>query len=509
MPTGLTATVASASQVNLSWNASTDNIGVAGYEVYRDGSRIAVCSTTTYQVGSLAASTTYTFRVAAYDAAGNVSPQSATVSATTLAVTGRTVDIYPGTNVFRPAAEGLRAGDTLIVHQGTYNETARMSIQGQGLSNAPIVIRGATGEARPVITRPASAALQNTINIEGNASYLTLIGLEIIGNGGDGISINGNVSYITIEDNVIHDVDVAIGAHTNMDHITIRKNHIYQTGIGSGTGEGMYLGCNYGACVIRDSLIENNWIHDVLPGTTQGDGIEVKAGSYANIIRNNVIYNRSYPGIVVYGGGAGNNTVEGNVVWGCPEGIYVVADAMIQNNIVMRSNSGISSYGHAQVASMRNVTIANNTLYNCDEGLYIRWGGSNMTLANNAVYCPGQAALSSGYGINGTIRSNYIEGSIDVAIDGVRFLSGGSSSNAFVNPAGDDFWPKPGSILIGNADPSSVPPNDFNSRTRTSFFDVGAYETDGLAANPGWRIVQGFKPNPAAPAAPASLRIIR
>ncbi len=83
-PTGLTAAAASSSQINLAWNASTDNVGVAGYRIYRNGSQVATVSgKTSFGDGSLAASTTYTYTVAAYDAAGNVSAQSAAASATT------------------------------------------------------------------------------------------------------------------------------------------------------------------------------------------------------------------------------------------------------------------------------------------------------------------------------------------------------------------------------------------------------------------------------------------
>ena len=214
------------------------------------------------------------------------------------------VEIHPGTNVFKPAAESLKPGDTLIVHQGTYLETNRMSIQVQGTASAPIIIKGADAEARPVITRPGSASLQNTINIEGSARYLTIKGLEIIGNGGDGVNMSGALSFVTLEDLVIHDVDVGINFRNSMDHMTIRRNHIYNTGRNGGTGEGMYVGCNNATCIVRDSVIENNWIHDNLPGTTQGDGIEMKVGSHSNVIRDNVIYNMSYPGILVYGTGS-------------------------------------------------------------------------------------------------------------------------------------------------------------------------------------------------------------
>lgn len=421
-----------------------------------------------------------------------------------------TVDLFPG-NSFETAVESLSPGDTLIVHQGSYGDNGRVSITVKGTASAPVVIKGADGETSPLITRSVSAAIQNTINIEG-ATHLTIKGLEITGNGGDGINLNSNPSYITLEDLHIHDVDVGVNFRSNMDHITVRRNHIHRTGIDGGTGEGMYVGCNYASCAVRDSLIENNWIHDTLPGTSQGDGIEVKVGSHSNAIRDNVIYNMSYPGIFVYGGGAGVNTVEGNVIWNCLEGIYAVADAIVRNNIVFNSGTGLSLYGHAQVSQMKNVTAVNNTLYNNTDGVYVRWGGTNMTLANNAIYSPGKTAVNSSSGVQGTVRSNYVEGGMNGdQIDSLKFFSGGSYSAAFVDASGMNFWPNLSSSLIGSANASFVPGLDFNETTRTAPYDVGAYETEGLAINPGWQIVLGFKAprsqSIVPPTAPANLQV--
>jgi chitodextrinase len=84
VPTGLVATV-SAKQVNLAWNASTDNVGVTGYTIYRNGAALATVSgsTLTYSDTTVASITTYSYTVDAFDAAGNHSAQSAAVSVTT------------------------------------------------------------------------------------------------------------------------------------------------------------------------------------------------------------------------------------------------------------------------------------------------------------------------------------------------------------------------------------------------------------------------------------------
>ena len=77
----------SSSQINLSWTASSDNVGVTGYRIYRGGTQVGTSTSTSYSDSELAASTAYSYTVAAYDAAGNLSDQSTAASATTLAAT--------------------------------------------------------------------------------------------------------------------------------------------------------------------------------------------------------------------------------------------------------------------------------------------------------------------------------------------------------------------------------------------------------------------------------------
>src|SRR3989344_1466322 len=86
-PTGLAAGAVSSSQINLSWTASTDNVGVTGYNVYRNGTQIVSVAATSYNDTGLAASTAYSYTVSAYDAAGYASVQSASVSAITQGTT--------------------------------------------------------------------------------------------------------------------------------------------------------------------------------------------------------------------------------------------------------------------------------------------------------------------------------------------------------------------------------------------------------------------------------------
>src|SRR5213596_1981886 len=81
-PTGLTAAAAGSTGANLSWGASTDNVGVTGYIVRRNGVQVATPATTSFADTGLSAATTYSYTVAARDAAGNISPYSASASIT-------------------------------------------------------------------------------------------------------------------------------------------------------------------------------------------------------------------------------------------------------------------------------------------------------------------------------------------------------------------------------------------------------------------------------------------
>jgi len=93
-PTNLTATAISASQIDLSWTASTDNVAVAGYKVYQSPdytTPVATTTTTSHTITSLASDTLYTFKVSAFDPAGNESGLSIEATATTLAPSAETI----------------------------------------------------------------------------------------------------------------------------------------------------------------------------------------------------------------------------------------------------------------------------------------------------------------------------------------------------------------------------------------------------------------------------------
>ena len=83
IPSGLQAANISTNSIELSWNASTDNIGVSSYDVYVDGNLEASTSNTNYTTIGLSSNITYDFTVSARDIADNISAQSSVLSVTT------------------------------------------------------------------------------------------------------------------------------------------------------------------------------------------------------------------------------------------------------------------------------------------------------------------------------------------------------------------------------------------------------------------------------------------
>src|SRR5215207_3781777 len=110
-PSTLTASAASGTQINLSWSASSDNAGVRGYGIYRNGTLVGTVdrNTLTYSDVRLVPATAYSYRVDAFDGSGNHSALSTAKSATTQSMAAYT---------FNPVADAYVAGDITGTNYG-------------------------------------------------------------------------------------------------------------------------------------------------------------------------------------------------------------------------------------------------------------------------------------------------------------------------------------------------------------------------------------------------------
>jgi chitodextrinase len=141
VPTGLTASASSATQVDLSWQASTDNVGVAGYTIYRDNAVLDTVSGSmlNYTDSTVTGSMTYTYNVDAFDAAGNYSAQSSPVSVTTPAIpSSMTFDVSADTYVNAAYPDSNYGTATSWRVDGSPDTHALLKFTVQGTGGTPI-----------------------------------------------------------------------------------------------------------------------------------------------------------------------------------------------------------------------------------------------------------------------------------------------------------------------------------------------------------------------------------
>jgi endo-1,4-beta-xylanase len=159
-PAGLVASATTSSSVSLNWTASTDNVGVTGYQVLRapgtSGGSFAQVGTSTspsFTSSGLTASTTYRFQVRAVDAAGNVSAVSNTVTATTQSG-GGTDTQAPST----PANLAAMATTSSSISLGWTASTDNVGVTGYQVLRAP----GASGGSFAQIGTSTSTSFTNS-----------------------------------------------------------------------------------------------------------------------------------------------------------------------------------------------------------------------------------------------------------------------------------------------------------------------------------------------------------
>jgi chitodextrinase len=182
VPANFVASLAATTSITLVWNASLDNVGVAGYTVYSGGSSVATTAATTFTVSGLACGTGYTLAVDAYDAAGNHSAK-ATISASTSACppppppppsSGAQVFLAPGGSDSNPCTQAqpcqsfdrgyhkASPGQTVEVAAGSYGD--------QTINDDP----SKDGAAAEVLIRPgagASVTITDLVSYASNVHY--------------------------------------------------------------------------------------------------------------------------------------------------------------------------------------------------------------------------------------------------------------------------------------------------------------------------------------------------
>ncbi len=309
------------------------------------------------------------------------------------------------------AVATLAPGDRLEIAAGTYRVDRLWDIRASGTAEAPVWIVAAEG-AQVVITR--SDDRQNVVNVAqgGPVSYLCLRGLEITG-GSHGLRL-GQCEEVWVDQcHIHHNGGPNLTANSEDSRkLFLTRNHLHH---GGGHGEGMYLGGNDASVIMSESIIALNHVHDC--GGSQGDGIEVKQGSWGNLIAENHVHDTQYPCITVYGtGGKALNVIERNRCYRSGDHVMQVqGEAIVRTNLLISAKgSGFHSTDHQ--GKTTRLEVIHNTIVNTGHAFSGgSWNGrEGMVLANNLIYSRDGNALHFANGSEGvTITGNVLLGSGD------------------------------------------------------------------------------------------------
>lgn len=403
--------------------------------------------------------------------------------------------------------KGLQAGDTMILGAGDYMTGGKVDLNLQGTELMPIKVMGDPAGDRPHIIGVSN---QNTFDLGGSWYHFEY--LEFTG-GSHGIRVETS-SHGTFRDLEMHDLgDVGFSMNRtghSYDNMHITLCEIYDTGKGQDAlGEGMYIGCNDGSCVVSSSRFDFNFVHDI--GGSQGDGIEIKKNSWGNVVADNIVVNTNYPGITMYGYDAVSmprNVVERNLVWVTwDNGIQVNGQVIVRNNIVIGAGTNGANGIHSKPTSPHlpnDVDIINNTVIDAG-GVCLRtnnWDqAANQVVANNALYCPNSSAVKVvGNSSSMVWANNAVLGGVEgnSVVTAGTAVAGTSVAGDFVNGSAIDVYPASGGVLIGAGDATLAPADDFNQTPRTGAAEIGAYAWSA-AGNPITIVGDGIKTAPGPP----------
>ncbi len=496
----------SAVAVRLTWQPSTDNVAVTGYRIFRDGSAIGTATATSFIESGLAPNSAYSYAIAAFDAAGNVSPASAAVGVTMPAASGTVYQANP-TN-YLTLLRGLRAGDTLVLAAGNYdnpNDVPGLPLFDlNGTPTQPIVVTGPDSGAPAVLL---GRSTHNTVRLS-NASYIVLRNFEIDGRnlGGFGVAAQGLAHNITIENLRIRGVggdQQIVGISTSSSTVwnwVVRRNVI------EGAGTGIYFGNSDGRSPFIAGVIENNLFRDTigynmqikhqLPRPTNIAGMPTTPQK--TIIRHNVFTKSASNSST--GSLARPNLLVGHFPTSGPgmDDLYEIYGNFFYQNpteALFQGEGNIAFYGNVMVNDVgsalniqpqndvpRYVRVFGNTVVARDGGIRVTGGASTSTqrVFGNAVFAA--TAISASDQSNNTT---------DTFANAINYLT---------NPRGAigvlDLFPKTG-MLNGTAwDAAELTvftdaAVDFNGTTR-NWMRRGAYSGDG--SNPGWKLALDRKP---------------
>ena len=384
-PTGVASLGVTATQVGLSWTASTDNVPVTGYTVYRGGVAVGTSPTPSFTDTTVAPSTTYSYTVIASNGAGQTSAPSAPLIVTTPAAAGpcsasSLIDAVS-------AANTTPGGGTVTLAGGCVYTLAAANSSADGSNGLPVI----TGNVR----------------VEGNGATITR-------------SAASGTPHFRV-------FDVASGGNLALHALTVSNgiadnNHdgggaVYNHGTLQVAASTFTGNSNPAAVGTSGGAIQNSGSLTVTTSTFTGNSAMEGGGVFnqgTTAITKSTFTNNS---ATIYGGGAILNAFGTTTVDGCtfvgnsgPGGGVVDNDTTINiSNSTMVNNTG-GSHGGGAIQNFGVVNLTTSTLsgnaspYGAD--IY-NYGTSKITVSSSIVAdgvtganCGGTAIIDGGYNLD-------------------------------------------------------------------------------------------------------------
>jgi parallel beta-helix repeat protein len=431
VPTAVNATAVSESQIKLSWAQSTDNVGVTGYRIYRNQTQLGNTTSLSFSDTGLAAGTSYSYTVEAYDAASNISGKSSTVTATTTKVivsppaTASCAITPPTTLVVDVTSKGATpndatndtaaiqsaidqvaiSGGTVYVPDGTFMIDAIKRI----MMKSNVTLKMSSGTVLKAIAN--NRQIYDVIRVE-NVSNVNIIGGTVQGDRYTHTGTGGEWG---------HGIEVWGAKNVVIEGVTTKE----------AWGDGIYVSARAANITICSVISDNNrrqglTITDVngalvknsvfknTNGTIPYAGIDIEPNESESVknvkIINNQMSNNKGPGIqfgfssanAVSTSSIANVTVDGN---------------LIANNGVAGSNYYASGVVIARLFNSTDVVISNNMVKNsAQDGIILVDGTKNVRVTGNTV---------TGSGIGNTIDAHIG--------NGLMIWGTGTNNNVIIN----------------------------------------------------------------------------
>jgi len=412
-------------------------------------------------------------------------------------------DSNPGTQALpwrtlNKASATLKAGDTLYIRAGTYNQ--QLKPVNDGTASAWITLAAYPGET---VTLDGSGIDLNewggVVDLS-KRQYIRVQGLRVINSTYAGIfSYKG--AYLEVLSNFTSNTASSGIAMWNANQVVVRGNEVENacTSLGQET---------ITIAVTSNFLVEGNEIHDSGPVSRGGESIDVKGGSHDGIVRGNDIHDNHKVGLYIdsYDEYTYNIVVTGNRIYNNAEyGMALASEqggllenVTVSNNLVYNNKyAGLGIYNCCSGSSkhpVKNVSIVNNTfVFNgWDE-----WGPGldiedpdivGLTLRNNLIAYNKYTQID----IKQEVPSNQVTSDHNLVYgDQVDANQAGSSAvrsePRLVNSAANDFHLQSGSPAVDAGSTSLAPAYSLDGTARpqdgnqdgTAQVDIGAYELSG------------------------------